>query len=78
MGNEKKAVGTEAVLFKRLYGVKPGTFQKTLSILQKEYDTLRQKGVNHKTDGRRQAARCLTILTGVPDDGQRRGGIWRL
>jgi hypothetical protein len=44
MGNEKKAVDTEAVLFKQLYGVKPGTFKKMLSILQKEYNALHQKG----------------------------------
>jgi hypothetical protein len=34
----------EAVLFKRLYGVKPDTFEKMLSILQKEYDALHRKG----------------------------------
>jgi hypothetical protein len=44
MGRRKKAEDAEAVLFKRLYGVKPGTFEKMLSILQREYDTLHQKG----------------------------------
>jgi hypothetical protein len=34
----------KAVLFKRLYGVKPDTFRKMLSILQKAYDRLHQKG----------------------------------
>ena len=34
----------KAVLFIRLYGMKPGTFEKMRSILQKEYDALRQKG----------------------------------
>jgi hypothetical protein len=41
---KKRVMDTEAVLFKRLYGVKSGSFQKTLSILQQEYDALRQKG----------------------------------
>ncbi|MDR2774785.1 MAG: hypothetical protein LBC19_08600, partial [Tannerella sp.] len=31
-------------LFKRLYGVKPVTFEKMLSILQKKYHALYQKG----------------------------------
>jgi hypothetical protein len=33
-----------AILFKRLYGVKSATFEKKLSILQKEYNALHQKG----------------------------------
>jgi hypothetical protein len=41
---EKEAADAKAVLFKRLYGVKPDTFEKMLAILQKEYDTLHQKG----------------------------------
>jgi hypothetical protein len=44
MEREKKAEDAEAVLFKRVYGVKPDTFGKMLAILQKEYDTLHQKG----------------------------------
>jgi transposase-like protein len=44
MGKEKKAADAQAVLFKRLYGVKPDTFGKMLSILQKKYDALHQKG----------------------------------
>jgi hypothetical protein len=44
MGREKKAADAKAVLFKRLYGVKPVTFEKMLSILQREYDALHQKG----------------------------------
>jgi hypothetical protein len=44
MGRAKKASNAKAVLFKRLYGVKPDTFHKMLSILQKEYDTLHKKG----------------------------------
>jgi hypothetical protein len=44
MGKEKKAADAKAVLFKRLYGVKPATFGKMRSILQKEYDVLHQKG----------------------------------
>jgi hypothetical protein len=41
---EKEVANAKAVLFKRLYAVKPGTFKKMLSILQKEYDSSRQKG----------------------------------
>jgi hypothetical protein len=44
MEKEKEAGDAEAVLFKRLYGVKPATFEKMRSILQKEYDALHQKG----------------------------------
>jgi hypothetical protein len=44
MKKGKKAVDAKAALFKRLYGVKPATFKKMLLILQKEYDTLHQKG----------------------------------
>jgi hypothetical protein len=44
MEKEIKAADTEEDIFKRLHGVKPGTFQKMLSILQREYDTLHQKG----------------------------------
>jgi hypothetical protein len=43
MKKKKEATDAKAVLFKRLYGVKPGTFKKMLSILQKEYDILHQK-----------------------------------
>jgi hypothetical protein len=44
MGRGKKAVDAGAVLFKRLYGVKPDTFKKMLSILQRKYGTLHLKG----------------------------------
>jgi hypothetical protein len=44
MGKEKEATDAKEELFKRLHGVKPGTFEKMLSILQKEYDALHQKG----------------------------------
>jgi hypothetical protein len=40
MGREKKKAKAKAALFKRLHGVKPDTFKKMLSILQKEYDVL--------------------------------------
>jgi hypothetical protein len=40
----KKATENDAVLFERLYGVKPGTFEKMLAILQREYAALHQKG----------------------------------
>jgi hypothetical protein len=41
---EKEAEDVKAALFKRLYGVKPAAFEKMLSILQKEYNALHQKG----------------------------------
>jgi hypothetical protein len=44
MGRGKKATNAKDDLFKRLYGVKPGTFHKMLSILQRQYDVLHQKG----------------------------------
>ncbi|MDR2394438.1 MAG: transposase family protein [Treponema sp.] len=44
MEKEKEAEDAQAVLLKRLYGVKHGTFMKMRSILQKEYDALHQKG----------------------------------
>jgi hypothetical protein len=44
MDKEKKAVDAKAVRFKQLFGVKPGTFEKMLSILQREYDALHEKG----------------------------------
>ncbi|MDR1986863.1 MAG: transposase family protein [Treponema sp.] len=44
MGKENKAANAKAVLFKRLYGVKPGTFHTMLSMLQKEFDALHKNG----------------------------------
>jgi hypothetical protein len=44
MGRGKKASDARDVLFKRLYGVKPGTFYQMLSILQKAFDALHEKG----------------------------------
>jgi hypothetical protein len=44
MRRVKKAGEAKAALFKQLYGVKPNTFHKMLSILQREYDALHQKG----------------------------------
>jgi len=45
MGNGKKydSESPEAV-FKRLYGVKPDTFEKMLAILQKEYNKMHKAG----------------------------------
>jgi len=40
----KKAKNAQEVLFKRLYGVKPATFNKMLSILQKEYNVMHKSG----------------------------------
>ena len=43
---KKKAQDAKEALFKRLYGVKPDTFKKMLSILEKEF------GVMHKSGGK--------------------------
>ena len=46
MGKRKKYnPNSPESVFKRLYGVKPGTFEKMLGILQKEYNQI------HKTGG---------------------------
>jgi hypothetical protein len=44
MKKKKKATDNKSVIFKRLYGVKPATFKKMLSILRKEYDALHKNG----------------------------------
>jgi predicted DNA-binding protein YlxM (UPF0122 family) len=44
MGRGKKAGDAKAVLFKRLYGIKPDTFSKMVSLLQKEFDYLHRNG----------------------------------
>jgi hypothetical protein len=44
MEKEKEAEDVKAALFKRLYGVRPGTFEKMLPILQGEYNALHRKG----------------------------------
>jgi hypothetical protein len=44
MGRGKQTADAKEVLFKRLYGVKPDTFHKMLSILQKEFDALHKNG----------------------------------
>ena len=44
MGRGKRAADAKAALFKRLYGVKPDTFVKMKSILQKEFDYLHRDG----------------------------------
>jgi hypothetical protein len=43
MEKEKEVADARTVLFKRLYGVKPATFEKMLSILQKEYNACTKK-----------------------------------
>jgi hypothetical protein len=43
-GRGNKGGGCRSGSFKRLYGVKPDTFEKMLLILQKEYGTLHRKG----------------------------------
>ena len=44
MGRGKKAQDAKEALFKRLYGVKPATFNKMLSILQREFDVMHRSG----------------------------------
>ncbi|MDR2602662.1 MAG: transposase family protein [Spirochaetaceae bacterium] len=44
MGKREAAADAKAVLFKRLYGVKPDVFEKMKSILQKEFDILHRRG----------------------------------
>jgi hypothetical protein len=44
MEREKERSDAKAVLFKRLYGVKPDTFHNMLLMLKKEFDAL------HKND----------------------------
>jgi nicotinic acid phosphoribosyltransferase len=44
MEKREKAGDTKAVLFKRLYGVKPDTFEKMKAILQKAFNELHKQG----------------------------------
>jgi hypothetical protein len=45
MGKGKKYdPNSKEAVFKRLYGVKPDTFEKMLAILQKEYDKMHRAG----------------------------------
>jgi len=44
MGSGKKNYNDKASTFKRLFGVKPKTFEKMMEILQKEYGKLHKKG----------------------------------
>jgi hypothetical protein len=44
MGRGKKAQEAKDALFKRLYGVKPGTLHQMLLILQKEFGALHKNG----------------------------------
>jgi predicted DNA-binding protein YlxM (UPF0122 family) len=44
MGREKQAKGAKAIVFKRLYGVKPDTFEKMKTILRKEFEVLHRQG----------------------------------
>jgi hypothetical protein len=79
MEKEKEAADAQEVLFKRLYRVKPDTFKKMLSILQREYDAMHQKGGKPpKLTVEEKLSICTAyaeIPTGVPDDGQYRGRI---
>jgi predicted DNA-binding protein YlxM (UPF0122 family) len=44
MRNGKKAGDAKAAVFKRLYGVKPGTFEKMKAILQAAFNELHKQG----------------------------------
>jgi hypothetical protein len=44
MGRGKINYNDEEHIFKRVYGVKPHTFSKMLSILQKEFDAMHKNG----------------------------------
>jgi len=44
MGKGKKEKDAKEVLFKRLYGVKPATFNQMLLILQKEFSAMHKNG----------------------------------
>jgi hypothetical protein len=44
MEDRRRVADAKAVIFKRLYGVKPAAFEKMLSIPQRKYDVLHQKG----------------------------------
>ena len=44
MGRGKINYNDEEHTFKRVYGVKPGTFNKMLSILQKEFNAMHKSG----------------------------------
>ena len=44
MRREKRAADAQAVLFKRLYGVKPDTFEKMKATLQKAFNALHKQG----------------------------------
>lgn len=44
MGRGKKAKNAKEALFKRLYGVKPATFNKMRSILQREFEEMHKSG----------------------------------
>jgi hypothetical protein len=79
MGGGKKAQDTKDILFKRCMGVKPDTFHKILSILQKEFNALYKNGGQPpQIETRRQAVHYPKILTAVPYDGQHCGRIRRL
>lgn len=44
MSKGKKKPDAKETLFKRLYGVKPATFNRMLSILQKEFEEMHKNG----------------------------------
>jgi hypothetical protein len=44
MGQGKQRQDAKSIVFKRLFGVKPETFEKMKAILQKEFDKLHRQG----------------------------------
>jgi hypothetical protein len=67
MGRGKKALDAEAVLFKRLYGVKPCAFEKMLSMLQRKYDVLhRNRGTPPKLTVEDKLYVTLKYLRAIP------------
>ena len=76
MGKGKKYnPNSPEAVFKRLYGVKPDTFEKMKGILQKEYNKLHETGGTPKTSGTGQVNGDPEILQGIQDNGKHRGGI---
>ena len=72
----EKVQDTKAALFKRLYGVKPDTFSKMLSILQKEFDGMHKSGGKPPKLKPEDKLYVTLKYLGVSDNGQHCSGIW--
>jgi len=79
MGRGKKNYNDKVHTFKRVYGVKPNTFNKMLAILQKEFEEMHKNGGKPPKltpeDNRGQTVCNIKILKGLPDNGQHSVGI---